>query len=376
MLRKNIDPELFRINFDPRKPQKEFFEKASDAEAATERSPIPKAVPWATGFAPAAKPISKGLGPQALPKADYVIVTWTQAEALMLANLMTPGVSLDDWSLYDHNFASTFLNKITDERAPALDQKSKYFHKLGAFCPASVGDATVLCFKSNLHLATDGPALPLLLLWKQIIEEAQPRLIITTGTAGAVGSNMRLGDAIIAGTTRFDCTRDFKSRNFAQSAFQCSRVSGLQTYLNDSLLSANSSRLEPERAGIPQIYFPGSAIANPVIVTTDRFAFDNTTNSNGLQSLGNMCEMDDATLGLARQQFGFATDWIAVRNASDPQIDGSLPPAEQSHQANEIYTKYGYWTTISSVVASWACICASEAERKQQLQMRLLVTNR
>ena len=42
------------------------------------------------------------------------------------------------------------------------------------------GAKRVLCFKSELHLSQDGPKLPVRDLWAQLIQETQPRLVITT----------------------------------------------------------------------------------------------------------------------------------------------------------------------------------------------------
>ena len=50
--------------------------------------------------------------------------------------------------------------------------------------------------------------------------------------------------------------------------------------------------------------------------------------------------------------------WAIVRNASDPQIDGSVPLKEQAQQAAHIYEKYGYWTTVGSAIGCWALIAA------------------
>ncbi len=68
--------------------------------------------------------------------------------------------------------------------------------------------------------------------------------------------------------------------------------------------------------------------------------------------------MGDAVLGLVVQQLGAkAPRWIAVRNASDPQIDATgLTQQEVATKAAQIYERYGYWTTIPSAITSWALI--------------------
>jgi len=50
--------------------------------------------------------------------------------------------------------------------------------------------------------------------------------------------------------------------------------------------------------------------------------------------------------------------WLVIRNASDPQIDGTLPKKEQVKAAVEAYQQYGYWTSVNSSIAAWAVIAA------------------
>ena len=89
------------------------------------------------------------------------------------------------------------------------------------------------------------------------------------------------------------------------------------------------------------------------MVTTDIFAYDDATNHYGLQGLGSMVEMDDAVLALACEELGNnAPHWLSIRNASDPQVSATF----DKDQAAKIYEKYGYWTSLTSVIASWACV--------------------
>ena len=74
-----------------------------------------------------------------------------------------------------------------------------------------------------------------------------------------------------------------------------------------------------------------------------------------MQGLGAMVEMDDAVLGLACEDIGAgAPKWLAVRNASDPQMPTATTPDKR--KASDIYMRYGYWTTIPSVLACWALV--------------------
>src|SRR5439155_25655759 len=121
-------------------------------------------------------------------------------------------------------------------------------------------------------------------------------------------------------------------------------------------LKPNADRL-PEGTGVPTIQYPKTAAStSPNIVTTDFFAYDDTNNSSGLQELGNACEMGDAVLGLAMQSRADGPTWLAIRNASDPQMDGSLPKPQRDAQAGRIYQRYGTFTTARSVLATLGII--------------------
>jgi hypothetical protein len=94
------------------------------------------------------------------------------------------------------------------------------------------------------------------------------------------------------------------------------------------------------------------------VVTTDFFAFDDSTDFYKLQGLGRACDMGDSMVGHAMQDCP-GVDWYAVRNASDPQIPnpgGDINAA--NHKAGQIYAEWGAFTTAASAIATWAIIDA------------------
>jgi hypothetical protein len=99
------------------------------------------------------------------------------------------------------------------------------------------------------------------------------------------------------------------------------------------------------------------------VLTTDYFEYG--TSTNHLDQEGAAVEMDDAVLGLASSQLDRPPRWVAVRNLSDPQINGALPAKDyhlntQTMWAVDYYTAYGYYTSLAGVLATWA-ILAGEA---------------
>jgi hypothetical protein len=72
-------------------------------------------------------------------------------------------------------------------------------------------------------------------------------------------------------------------------------------------------------------------------------------------------EMDDACLGLASSELKAPPRWACVRNMSDPAINGKLAYSQQENCAEYYYTKFGYWTTVMSALATWAIIAGLAA---------------
>jgi hypothetical protein len=162
-----------------------------------------------------------------------------------------------------------------------------------------------------------------------------------------------LGDVVVAAHTRFDCTTQFKKQPWAQASYQTSALpAGALAAITPDLTRVNASRIPGARQE-PKIW---SGDQQATVVTTDLFAFDDSTDFYKLQGLGRACDMGDAMVGNAMQACP-GVDWYAVRNASDPQIanpDGDIKAA--NHKAGQIYAEWGAFTTAASAIATWAII--------------------
>jgi len=322
-------------------------------------SPV-TAIPWPTEYRPKLLGYPRGQEPSdvaPLTPHDVLIVTWTSGEARTLAGLF--GSDLDSWYEYRHDVAS-FVPKVTGARAPFNDDSAemrRYYHSLGIYAPFMIGDISVLALKSGLHMAYDGPDVPMVDLWKQLITEVRPKLVITTGTGGGIGADIGLGDVVIGAQARFHLTGSLKGKSYASAAYPCTALdptleAKVLALATDDLLRPNGQKLSPPR--VPKILFSSSGI-----VSTDTFAFDDSTNHYGLQGLGQCCDMGDATLGLAISELGAAAPkWVAIRNASDPQIQNTSGIAAAKKVAEQIYSRSQCLTTAGSVIASWATAIA------------------
>ena len=120
-------------------------------------------VPWPAGLAPKTGPRPRGSGDSPLPRADVLVVTWTVDEGHALSRVLTPGKdSHNDYVSYTHNFAA--IAKKMRHGCPALQAK-----RLGAFWTTTIGGKMVVIFKSDSHMSQDGPQLPNIDVWRQII---------------------------------------------------------------------------------------------------------------------------------------------------------------------------------------------------------------
>jgi hypothetical protein len=355
MFRPKTDLELARhiIDFNPDDPSTHAAWTLPQAMLATSAALQP--IPWPKGLSPTPKPIKPQPSPQApLPKADCLVVTWTVAEGHALSDILTSGFRSDkDWYTYSHLYNSHYASLIR-KGAPASDEKY-----LATYFPVTIGSKRVLCVKSNLHLSQDGPKMPIKDLWAQMIAETGATLVITTGTAGGIGPNIQLGDVVASRSAIFDCEKTFKNSPFNKRRYTAANSVPQKNFAvaRSRLLPVNAGQLPPPPRTPAILFQPSSPPAKTGIVTTDFFAFDDTTNTYGLQGLGAAVEMGDAVLGLVISGMGSkAPDWLAIRNASDPEIDGKLTLTEQKTKAAQIYEKYGYWTTVDSAIVCWAAI--------------------
>jgi hypothetical protein len=317
-----------------------------------------------------------------LPKADVLVVTWTVAEMLALADVLTPGVNpRTRWYRYDRFFEDQYLPLIRNG-APA-----RMAMRLGSYYPTKIGSKKVLCVKSELHLNQDGKktgagkaTLPVAKFIRQMIDEVAPKLVITVGTAGGTLDNAKLGDVMITRAAQFRLSQEFQNETFANTTYVSpGTIRRKHLAKAEELMQTHAAELLEPDFGPPTKFYPwtgpllGGVVNTPRILvenrdfpkslpmlTTDFFEFG--TSSNGLGAVGCGVEMGDAVFGMVAAELGDdAPKWLVIRNASDPQINGDLPAAGgtanmQAHWAVWYYETYGYWTSVNSAIATWAMI--------------------
>ncbi|QCO00106.1 hypothetical protein D3093_33150 (plasmid) [Azospirillum argentinense] len=365
-------------------------------------------LPWPAGTAPIPVPLDLEPDPDdRLPSADVLVVTWTVDEVTALADVFTPGFDRKSWYRYARLFQSHYKPLIRDG-APA-----RRANRLGSYFQADVAGVRLLLYKSELHLNQDGirtapgkATLPVKDMLRQLIDEVQPRLVITVGTAGATFPPDRvttvngmtcppheLGDVMITRGAKFRLSQEFANEAFAHMAYH-SEFSIPQTRLTavNELLAVHAPKLREPGLGPPSTKYgwptgglvPGHTNTPNLLIdgrdfpafhpmlSTDFFEFG--TSTNGLEQEGCGVEMGDAVLGMVVEEMKAeglpVPDWLVIRNASDPQINGKLPDRNdpsihsamrrkldmQAHWAVWYYETYGYWTSVNSAIAVWAVV--------------------
>jgi nucleoside phosphorylase len=291
-------------------------------------------IPWPSGTAP------KGTVPDVaadapLPTVDAVHFVYTTAEAEALADVFTPGIHYTEWNRYTHNWAS-YVGQLTG-RSPAREEKCLFYWAI-----SDLGDTRVLVLKNSFHLATDGPSIPLRQCWRQVITEARPSLVVDSGTAGGVGAEVQVGDAIVANALRFDCQKTFRTQSFAESRYLCTDTTTASAMSSAvDLMAANAHLLAPQTTRALRIW-------QGDVLTTDFFAEDTSDDKYGLRAydpVARAVEMDAAVLGLVAGDLGAAMPrYVSVRSASDPQ----MPAGASESAASDIYLKYGYAAQVAA----------------------------
>jgi Phosphorylase superfamily len=244
----HLDIDDVILNYDPAEPHARFLAAGLEGALATAEARLPSTIPWPTGAVPTAAPLNPVPAEtddlSRFAGYDAIVVTWTAAEATALATLFTPGHPTATWYQYRHGVAD-YIPLVTGPRAPFNDKAAdmaRYFHSLGLYFPCRIGKARVLLFKSGLHLAYDGPATPVRKLMSELASTVKPKIFVTTGTGGGIGDDVALGDVVVAGTVRFDCTTQFKAQPFHNAQYQPSALpAGALAAVTPALTQVNAS---------------------------------------------------------------------------------------------------------------------------------------
>lgn len=324
-----------------------------------------------------------------LPKADYVVITWTSAE----------------WSALDHVFCNSdqiryrTSTEFRDEwHYRKDDQGVKDTNDLwGYYRMVRVKDKNgkpqdVLLFKSTCHLAHPPFIEGLMAMVKMIIKEAAPEKLYTIGTAGGTSASEALGDTVITQTGRLSLDKSvnkesglndkevrghwFPSLDLLSSVEQ-NLLFKLDTVVNrdelDHLFSAAAKKSPSGSQGVAVDDMVNSAIdpdqlsapkglnkKDIPLLTTDYYYI--ATGNDARQYC--VLEMDDAVVGYIAEQA--KVDFLFVRNISDPIVPANTrsgQPIDNDFRDNwsgEVYSSFGLYTSMNGALVTWATIAGNE----------------
>jgi hypothetical protein len=378
-------------------PSNDTFVRAAQSQAMI-IFPLPS-VPWPANLQPVSVPLGNYAPGTKITSAvsvptDILVVLYTDQETMAFLDVMTGNSDWNakiqsEWCEYGHNFAK-FKGSIANPNAnDAL--KDGAFGRLAAL---KIAGQRVVLFKAELHPKQDGTGLPFVSVLQQLITELAPKYVITTGSAGGIGSRILCGDVTVCTAARFHVKKsypnfpdiDTMSENETELSnavtFDPQYVQYAATHLTKMALPGLQQcyqRLERIQGYSfvapntlpPSIFVTGvNSVPGPQpmdVVSADFMTTDDNNNSEGLQNLGIMNDTDDAFLFYAVNQMPAAKrpKCISVRNASEPQMVHAPFPASTSQndiidilksQAGTIFGIYEYCTTLCSAFACWGVI--------------------
>ena len=372
------------------------------ARAAHQEEPVVvklDPIAWPDGKGPVLEPLgdyqpgTKISALDAKARADVLLLLYTEYEIRHLLDVFTNNNAWTParrakWNPYCHNFAKY---KASIQRIDSSDAlKEGAFGYLSAL---KIGDKKVVLFKSELHPKVNGTALPFVPVLEQLVAELQPSLVISTGTAGAIGKKINCGDVAITARARFHCREHYPAFPDITTLTQNRTELTSTAVPNPKYLNYASEHLTKlslpglakcyEKVGKrpgngflqknvePRIYtshlVPPPAGQPMDIVSADFLTVDDVGDFERLQPLGVMNDTDDAFAfyAIGKLPAGQRPQWLSVRNASEPQIANpglpkSTPPAKVEEAlkttAGAIYGVYQYCTTLNSAFACWAVV--------------------
>jgi hypothetical protein len=371
------------------------------AQAALNETPVVVALPqitWPDNLGPKVTPFGsykpgEKITTALTEKADVLILLYTDMEISALLDVFFNKSTWTTntkkiWYPYSHNF-SKFKDQIKGGSDNALkDGIFGYLYSL------TIGTQKVVLYKTELHPKNNGKDIPFIPVIAQLVSELQPKLVISTGTAGAVGNKINCGDVVIADAARFHLREQYPSFP------DLNTMSTKNTQLKNSF-TVNKKYVQYAAANFTKLSLPGLTLCynklggdpqysflkkntqapniyvtneNPApgpepmdIVSADYLTVDDNNNSEGLQKQGAMNDTDDAFAfyAIGTLAAGSRPRWISVRNASEPQINvPPFPPGTTPGKiidtlkgiAGAIYGVYQYCTTLNSAFACWAVI--------------------
>lgn len=287
-----------------------------------------------------------------LPAADFLAITWTEAETEALAQVFGKGL---------YHFATQSDNNFTPLLFPNL-AKPEGVNYHAHFMKTSVNGKSVICLKSEFHPKLQ-PSETTLFFERLVGPGAHPNIgcVITSGTSGGIWKSLDLGDVIVTNSARFGLTmtKEQQALRFTGAAdivgsnppvgyanwyeYVNARVLATDTCLNTGLGSEGG---RSQSSGKPSIHYRAPSGSLTDVVTNSRISDDECGRISTYRTLGATLDENDAYVASALKAVSF-NNWISIRNVSD------LPCAPSS---DDQYDRFGQCSSICGAYAIWAFV--------------------
>ncbi len=332
-----------------------------------------------------------------LPQADIVVVTWTSAEWSAMEQVFVHNKhempysdrtksTWDDWIKYDKDLP------------PHDGKENSDWTFWGYYRMVKIGDKRVLLYKSNTHITYPKAQPPgsvyLPTMVDRIVEEVQPELFMSIGTAGGCRLQDHLGTVnVVNGTAwyekghpqsdwpvyttcftpewsiidnpvfkellykiptdwRYDDHGETRLQRLADSFIEKHKYQGLGgkelTFDQLNALDLDYPNDKPEINNLTQKSDHRPLLtASSFLVGTTSGEYDDFA----------VIDMDDAIIAKGCQLKG--VDYCGCRNVSDPAQNDKLDNSIQSSWGSQVYETFGMYTSYNGALAAWAILQAT-----------------
>jgi hypothetical protein len=288
----------------------------------------------------------------AVPKSDFVIITWTAAETQAMALVFGKGLYR-----FDGQDSTNFTPLLFSDLAkPSGESYHAHFFR------ATVNGKSVLCLKSEFHPKLQPSETTL--FFERLVGAASSRnvgTVITSGTAGGIWASLDLGDVVVTNKARFGMTMPKEQQALLLTGlanvvggnaptgygnwydYVNAEILKKDSCLNSGLISTGGRKAA---SGAPAIYYKPSGTSLTDVVTNSRISDDECGRIATYRTLGATLDENDAYVASALKAVSF-TNWVSIRNVSD------LPCAASS---DDQYDRFGYCSSICGAYGIWAFI--------------------
>jgi hypothetical protein len=289
-----------------------------------------------------------------LPKADFLIITWTEAETDALGKLLGEG---------KYSFKSLGNNNFTPLKVAGIELPADATCH-GFFFQTKVDNKSVICMKCNYHPKVQAAGTEALIK-ALVVTGAAPnyKYLVTSGTGGGIWDTIDVGDVVVTGTARFGLTVPASMQNLHFTGLNdiagaaATGYANWFDYVNNKLISANdcvASNLNTPGgreagSGKAKIHYTATGGNHTTVVTNthinNNHIDEEKANLAKYKTMGASLDENDSFVALACKAVNFK-NWVSIRNISD------LPRSSNADQ----YTTYQFCSSINGAYAVWAFI--------------------